>query len=487
MPVPSVFGGVLLAAHTNSARESELPRGLESFLKQCPEYGETSAIDELRATEFARLDRLGHVYLDYTGGGLYGESQVRQQSEFLLGNVLGNPHSSNPTSSVSTKLIERCRNRVLSFFKASPDEYVVIFTANASHALKLVGEAYPFSDGDELLLSFDNHNSANGIREFSRADLATTRYLPVVPPDLCISEDIVERALDEGAEANNKLFVYPAQSNFSGVQHPLSWIEIAQSKGWDVFLDAAAFVPTNTLDLRRYHPDYVCVSFYKMFGYPTGVGVLIARRGALGKLHRPWFSGGTITVVSVQADQHFMATGEARFEDGTPNYVCLPAVERGLDFIESIGIETIHRRVTCLTAWLLERMVALRHGTGCPVAKIYGPENMECRGATVAFNVYDAEGATVDHLAVEERANEWGISLRTGCFCNPGAGEMALGLEKEEIAACFTDADARVTLNEFRQCIDSKDTGAVRISLGIATNYQDVGTFLSFLETFRES
>ena len=123
-----------MAANTNSARESELARGLESFLKQCPEYGETSALDELRATEFARLDRLGHVYLDYTGGGLYGESQVRQHSEFLLGNVLGNPHSSNPTSSVSTKLIERCRNRVLSFFKASPEEYVVIFTANASHA-----------------------------------------------------------------------------------------------------------------------------------------------------------------------------------------------------------------------------------------------------------------------------------------------------------------------------------------------------------------
>ncbi len=470
-----------MAAHTNT------PRGLESFLKQCPEYGETAVLDELRATEFSRLDRLGHIYLDYTGGGLYGESQVRQHSEFLLGNVLGNPHSSNPTSSVSTKLIERCRNRVLSFFKASSEEYVVAFTANASHALKLVGEAYPFSDGDELLLSFDNHNSANGIREFSRADLATTRYLPVAPPNLCISDDIVERALGEGAGARNKLFVYPAQSNFSGVQHPLSWIELAQSKGWDVFLDAAAFVPTNSLDLSRWHPDYICVSFYKMFGYPTGVGVLIARREALGKLHRPWFSGGTITVVSVQSDQHLVAMGAARFEDGTPNYACFPAVERGLDFVESVGIETIHERVTCLTAWLLDRMVELRHDAGRPVVKIYGPENMECRGATIAFNVYDAEGATVDHLVVEERANEWGISLRTGCFCNPGAGEMALGLEKDEIDACFTDVDARITLNEFRQCIDSKATGAVRISLGIATNYSDVGTFLSFLETFRES
>ena len=55
---------------------------------------------------------------------------------------------------------------------------------------------------------------------------------------------------------------------------------------------AAAYVPTNRLDLARWHPDFVVLSFYKMFDWPTGVGVLLARREALAKLERPWFSGG---------------------------------------------------------------------------------------------------------------------------------------------------------------------------------------------------
>ena len=62
-------------------------------------------------------------------------------------------------------------------------------------------------------------------------------------------------------------------------------------------LDAAAFVPTNRLDLSRYQPDFVPISFYKMFGYPTGICCLLARNQALTKLSRPWFAGGTTTLV----------------------------------------------------------------------------------------------------------------------------------------------------------------------------------------------
>ncbi len=113
------------------------------------------------------------------------------------------------------------------------------------------------------------------------------------------------------------LFAYPAQSNFSGVQHPLEWIARAQAKGWDVLLDAAAFVPTNPLDLSQYHPDFVDISFYKMFGYPTGVGCLIVKHTALAKLKRPWFAGGTVEVVSIQGNGYSLHEGYAAFEDGT--------------------------------------------------------------------------------------------------------------------------------------------------------------------------
>ena len=143
-----------------------------------PAYEETAALDELRRSDFARLDRGGHVYLDYTGGGLYAQSQLREHMRLLESGVFGNPHSINPTSAASTELVERARAYVLEFFNASPDEYVAIFTPNASGALRLVGEAYPFDPGDRFLLTFDNHNSVNGIREFARARGAETTYVP---------------------------------------------------------------------------------------------------------------------------------------------------------------------------------------------------------------------------------------------------------------------------------------------------------------------
>ena len=139
-----------------------------AFLKAYPTYAATRHIDDLRATEYGRLDDCDQVYLDYTGGGMYALSQVRQHALLLGGCVFGNPHSSNPSSSASTVLVEQARRCVLEYFNASPDEYVAIFTPNASGALKLVGESFPFETGDHYVLTFDNHNSVNGIREFAR-------------------------------------------------------------------------------------------------------------------------------------------------------------------------------------------------------------------------------------------------------------------------------------------------------------------------------
>jgi molybdenum cofactor sulfurtransferase len=342
--------------------------------------------EELRRSEYARLDAGGHVYLDYTGAGLYADSQLAEHLELLQRSAFGNPHSLNPTSAAMTELVEQARAAVLAFFRASPDEYVAIFTPNATGALRLVGEAYPFRAGDRFLLTFDNHNSVNGIREFARARGAETIYVPSGSPELRVDESLLPRYLTEVGGEHHNLFAYPAQSNFSGVQHPLAWIEQAHDHGWDVLLDAAAYVPTNRLDLFRWHPDFVALSFYKMFGWPTGVGALLARREALARLERPWFSGGTVVAAFVQREWYESAPGAAHFEDGTVNFLNLPAVEIGLRFLDGIGIETIHARVQALAARLLERLDSLRHSNDAPAATIYGPRDLDGRGATVAFN-----------------------------------------------------------------------------------------------------
>src|SRR5687767_11836188 len=243
-----------------------------------------------------------------------------------------------------------------------------------------MGESYPFGPGGRYLLAFDNHNSVNGIREFACAKGAAVSYAPLTVPDLRIDRAQIDAMLSDADRACPNLLAFPAQSNFSGVKHPLDLVDRARARGWDVLLDAAAFVPTNPLDLTDVQPDFVTVSFYKMFGYPTGVGCLLIRNAAVERLARPWFAGGTVNFATVHGQAHILAPREAGFEDGTLNYLAIPAVEIGLRHLDAVGIGAIQTRVRCLTGWLLERLVALRHSSGRPMVRLYGPLTTAMRG-----------------------------------------------------------------------------------------------------------
>jgi selenocysteine lyase/cysteine desulfurase len=457
------------------------------FRSRFPEYAVTRAIDDVRRTEYRRLDQHGHTYLDYAGGGVYADSQVHEHLALLSRSVFGNPHSGNPASLAMTEVVELTRATVLNYFHASTDEYLVVFTANATGALRLVGEAYPFDSGARYLLSVDNHNSVNGIREFARQRGADVRYAPLTFPELRLDAAALLEELDSPA-GGPKLFAYPAQSNFSGVQHSLGWIDEAKQRGWDVLLDAAAFVPTNPLDLSACQPDFVSLSFYKLFGYPTGIGCLIARKTALSRLRRPWFAGGTITFSSVRAleggtDGFYLSPGPPGFEDGTVNYLSVPGVGIGLRWLERIGLDRVHTRVAALTAWLLEQLQSLRHTNGAPVILVYGPADTIERGGTIAVNMLDPAGTTWDCWEVERLANRRNLSLRSGCHCNPGAREVALGFEATELAARFA-CKHELTYAEFVHFIQPSIQGVVRVSLGLASTFHDVYRFLAFAREF---
>lgn len=271
----------------------------------------------LRRVEYDSLDGQDHLYLDYTGSGLASKTQFRALQERLGGKICGNPHSQSPSSIVSTKLIDQTRLRVLEHFNADPQEYSVIFTANATGAARLIGESYPFNRLRRLVLTFDNHNSINGLREYAKRRGCSTVYVPCNYPELTIDRAKLAKALRSHRRALSKdssgLCAFPAQSNFSGVQHSLEIIAMAQAQGFDVLLDAAAFVPTNNLDLSKVQPEFVIMSWYKVFGYPTGVGCLLAKKSALARLNRPWFSGGTIEAVSVGVPWYRSTDDESAF------------------------------------------------------------------------------------------------------------------------------------------------------------------------------
>lgn len=469
------------------------PEATRTVLDAYPEYRTTSRLDELRATEYSYLDAQDHVYLDYTGSGLAANAQRRAHEERLANTLCGNPHSVNPTSEVATRLVEQARARVLAHLKAPPDEYTVIFTPNATGAARLVGEAYPFTKRTKLVLSTDNHNSINGLREFARRGHTRTVYVPTQPPEMRIDPALLKSVLSHRSrrdtlfgsapDSRRGLFAYPAQSNFTGVRHPLSWVGLAQKHGYDVLLDAAAYLPTGTLNLSIVQPEFMIVSWYKLFGYPTGVGCLVARRSALARLSRPWFSGGTIKAVGVTMPWHKMASDESAFEDGTVNFLSIPDVLFGLDWLANIGMHVIATRVRCLTGWFLDRLIRLEHSDGAPMIRIYGPTNTKARGGTVAFNFLDAAGNVFNERLVAAESAAARISLRTGCFCNPGMAEDAMGLDVLHSLGYSTTT----SLDEVVDIIGPPSGGAIRVSFGLASTAADVDRFFAFAtKTYRD-
>ena len=438
--------------------------------------------NKLIAEEYARVIEKGHTYLDFTGGNLYAKSQLAKHYKLLNENVFGNPHSTNPTSQLSTKLVEDSRKKVLDFYNA--DCYFCVCTHNASGTLKIIRECYPFNEKGAMLLLTDNHNSVNGIREYCAGKNGYFEYCPIQYEDLRIDIDKLNSLLKNRSEYANKLFAFPAQSNVSGVKHDLNWIQKAQKLGWDVLLDAAAFVPTSKLDLSIIKPDFVSISFYKIFGYPTGVGCLLIKKSKFNKLVKPWFAGGTVTLASVQTRHHYLANNHERFEDGTINYLDIPAVTTGLDYIESIGIEKINERITGLINYLISRIKEIKHTSKVNVVKIFGPEDRKNTGGTVIVNFFDKNGSLYPFEQIEQKANAKLISIRSGCFCNPGIDEINNCLTTEELSNYFTSRDN----GDYHDMISflNKMRGATRISVGIATGRKDIETFISFVRDLKD-
>jgi selenocysteine lyase/cysteine desulfurase len=443
--------------------------------------------DALRDKDFARLDETGLAYLDYTGSALPAACQLRQHNELLAAEVFGNPHADNGPSRRSTAVLDEGRARLLAHLDADPDEYVVCFTPNATGAVKLVAEGYPFGPDGAYVLSADNHNSLNGVREYARRAGARVAYVPLDADLRLAGPDAILEELDQTAHGP-KLFAFPAQSNFSGVRHPLELIDLAHHFGFDVLLDAAAYLPSAQLSLREYRPDFVALSFYKFFGCPTGLGALVARRDALARLTRPWFAGGTVEYVSVQNDLHSLLSGVGGFEDGTPHFLGAAALPLGFELLADVGMGRLSAHVARLTSSLVEGLCGTTHRDGSAAVRLYGPTGTTGRGGAVAFNVVGSDGRVVPYWIVDERAREMGVAFRGGCFCNPGAAEAAFGFDAASAARCLREAEqTSFTIQRFAQCM-TRDTdvavGAVRASLGLANNDADVQRAIEVIGSF---
>ncbi|KAH7116182.1 pyridoxal phosphate-dependent transferase [Dendryphion nanum] len=442
-------------------------------------------IRKLREKEYPMLK--GTTYLDYAGTTLPSLSLIKTFSHQLQTTLLANTHSATPSiPNASQMVLDTARRKVLHLLNASPDDFEVIFVANATAGIKLVLEAFTgLETGFNYFYHRDCHTSLVGVRELalhSRCwhtdELINNSHLP--QPSINVTTNT----------AIPTLLSYPLQSNMSGARHPLHWSHtLRQAPQTYTLLDIAAHISTTPVSLSPSStaPDFTVLSFYKIFGFPDLGALVVRKQSAHLFSSRRYFGGGTTEMITcfegpwVQKKERLCD----RLEDGTVPIHSLLALNCAVETFEGLfgGLEEVGKHTRWLARDLYERLAALRHRNGIPVCCFYTGAGARygdavTQGPIVAFNVCRSDGSWVGSWEVGARAAEEGIRIRTGSLCNPAGMAESLGLSPSDIKRAF---DSGFRCGQKWDVREGVPMGMVRVSLGAGSARKDGDKFVEFI------
>ena len=438
--------------------------------------------------------------------------------------------------------MERARRLVLEHCCGEhAHEWELVWTSGATAALRAAAEAFPFSAGRSAFAHIASaHTSVLGMRASAAAAGATCHCLSLEALlDAAVAADAAVGLpstfpLPAGDDAPSSyvdhLIVLPAECNLTGDRLPIGPLFDALSTSapaacgapiprggrWWLLLDAAKAASTTPLDLHRTGASMACISLYKLFGEPTGIGALLVRSDLARHLRRDggYYGGGSVAAV-LASDQTYRVPRPSiatALSPGTPHYRGALAVPAGFAALARLGgMGPIHAHTMSLASELARRLRALVHANGQHAVLLYGARSRECAtdadehehrryssegassddlagggvrvraGPVVAFNVVRANGEVVGYAEVLKLAalHAPPIQLRGGCCCNPGGCQLLLGL---------SDAQIREAAASGKQCGDELDsfdghpTGVVRASVGRDSIWEDIDSLSTFVE-----
>ncbi|KAL0221084.1 hypothetical protein RCL1_000938 [Eukaryota sp. TZLM3-RCL] len=455
-------------------------------------------------------------YLDYAAAGIVSSYQTKRINSKLSNSLFINPHSSGESSLLII------RNEILDFFNAKED-YHVIFSSGATSAIKILSDTFDFSDNSLFLYSTDNHVSILGIR----SKLSRHQWKGVS------INQIIMTAIDHNQflESNQlfnvlNLLAIPHQSNFDGsiINFELIISQInsdCEKRGllpWKLLLDSAGFVSSHHFDLQSFSTnqiDFIPISFYKMFGYPTGVGCLLVKKSSFSTLIQSNFGGGSVAFVAPQRNLIFRKSGEAGFELGTLSFADIEFLKFGLDFLKIMDMKKIENHSNYLTKYLRGKLSSLRHNNGLKLVQIHENQSnlIVSRGPITTFNLLDNTDKYFPPKTIATLALRQKIYLRTGALCNHGAFIENFNISESEIIQkfekgctcdpnyCLKDqqlnSNSEINSNKIENQINVNTncfgdfysngipmSGVMRVSIGIATTFQDLQIFLKFIRSF---
>lgn len=495
------------------------------------------------------------VYLDYAGAGLPSRRQLEAMLQQDLRMVSANPHSTGPAAGQTLQLLESARKRVLDHFVSHEDHqtlpqerYLAVFTSGATEALSVVAAWFPWyrphQEGSTdcigpvdrrssdcscrhslLLYPHNAHTSVIGMR--GPAMNSGADFVCVGSEECCASVlDAQLRRMDATVAScphccrlstdatTHHLVVLTPECNATGdrLQNLGRTTKMLRELSSDrhhvtILMDVSKAASTGPVYVNQWDADLACVSFYKLFGAPTGVGCLLVKRSCAERLFvrrsssshpteqvRRYFGGGSVDIV-VPADDYTVLRSEPlpALVHGTCHFRGIASLVHGFDDLDRLGgMATIRDHCMSLASELVRRLLEVKHADGNSVVEFYGNWKMsqaneisdlsETLGPTVAFNILRQDGSYVGYNEVSKLAalNDPPIQIRTGCFCNPGACQDALQLTSKDMIYNFETAGH--VCGDQVDIVNGRPTGAVRVSFGKESFWEDLDAFVSFVQ-----
>lgn len=367
-------------------------------------------------------------------------------------------------SQLSTHAYEAARQTVLRFVGASPQEHTCIFGKNTTEALNKLAHRFPFSSTRDVVITSGMEHHSNDLPW-----RATTRTVHVgLTPEGRLDETDFDRKLDEYGE-RVALVAITGASNVTGFLTPIySLAEKAHAAGAMILVDCAQLAPHRRVDMRPLsdpaHLDFVAISAHKMYA-PFGAGALIGRRDIFSDGDPDYSGGGTVEIVTL--DDVTWAEPPDRDEAGSPNTVGAVALAAAIRQLEEVGMDRVAQHEAELTEYALHRLAEV------PGIRLYGDTDPSRAAERLGVIPFEMDG--ISHFKVAAiLGHEFGIGVRSGCFCAHPYLLHLLGLNAAE-----AEAVRRRMLSGDR----SQMPGMVRASFGLYNTTADVDEMVEALHS----
>lgn len=371
-------------------------------------------------------------------------------------------------SQLSTHVYEQARHTVLDFLGANSEEHVCIFGKNTTEAINKLARRFPFTSERNIVITSEMEHHSN---DLPWRGVAHPIYVSLT----------ADGKLDE-ADFDTKIARYAGKialvaisgaSNVTGTLNPIHRLaEKAHAVGAQFLADCAQLAPHRKIEMRPLddpgHLDYVAISAHKMYA-PFGTGALVGRRDTFESGIPDLVGGGTIDLVTL--DQVTWAQPPDRDEAGSPNTIGAVALAAAIHQLQAIGMDQVALHEAELTEYALRRLSKM------PGVIIYGSK--DANQAAERLGVIPVELEGISHFKVAAILGyEFGIGVRSGCFCAHPYIMHILGLKQED----------RQSVRQRMLAGDrSQMPGMIRASFGLYNTIEDVDALIEALDRIQHN